>query len=151
MDPAPLSDPTRTLERIGSGYRFPLIGAPLTPVVGFLDSSSLWFKASEDAMASGRVEVERVFVGAGCNRIVNNVSWGPSDLVAFGAQTAVAIFCPKVSLSISIFFIVFLLFMNLCLFFWFWDTMIFVAECPDPNNAPGAQSGGELHVLASFV
>ncbi|KAM0953126.1 putative transcription factor WD40-like family [Dioscorea sansibarensis] len=46
-------------------------------------------------MASGRVEVERVFIGAGCNRIVNNVSWGPSGLVAFGAQSAVAIFCPK--------------------------------------------------------
>ncbi|KAF5188631.1 Elongator complex protein, partial [Thalictrum thalictroides] len=32
---------------------------------------------------------------AGCNRIVNNVSWGASGLVAFGAQNAVAIFCPK--------------------------------------------------------
>lgn len=41
------------------------------------------------------VEVETVFVGAGCNRIVNNVSWGASDLLAFGAQNAVAIFCPK--------------------------------------------------------
>ncbi|PIA63732.1 hypothetical protein AQUCO_00201226v1 [Aquilegia coerulea] len=40
-------------------------------------------------------EVKRVFIGAGCNRIVNNVSWGASGLVAFGAQNAVAIFCPK--------------------------------------------------------
>ncbi|KAL3830857.1 hypothetical protein ACJIZ3_019659 [Penstemon smallii] len=39
--------------------------------------------------------VERVFIGAGCNRIVNNVSWGACDLVSFGAQNAVAIFCPK--------------------------------------------------------
>lgn len=39
--------------------------------------------------------VERAFVGAGCNRIVNNVSWGLSGLVAFGAQHAVAIFCPQ--------------------------------------------------------
>lgn len=44
------------------------------------------------------VEVETVFVGAGCNRIVNNVSWGASDLLSFGAQNAVAIFCPKVVL-----------------------------------------------------
>ncbi|KAJ7943101.1 elongator complex protein 2 [Quillaja saponaria] len=36
-----------------------------------------------------------VFIGAGCNRIVNNVSWGACDLVSFGAQNAVAIFCPK--------------------------------------------------------
>ncbi|XP_059649673.1 elongator complex protein 2 [Cornus florida] len=43
----------------------------------------------------GRVEVERAFIGAGCNRVVNNVSWGACDLVAFGAQNAVAIFCPK--------------------------------------------------------
>ncbi|KAL8531749.1 hypothetical protein ACS0TY_008377 [Phlomoides rotata] len=41
------------------------------------------------------VEVERVFIGAGCNRIVNNVSWGACDLLSFGAQNAVAIFCPK--------------------------------------------------------
>lgn len=43
-----------------------------------------------------REEVKRVFIGAGCNRIVNNVSWGASNLVSFGAQNAVAIFCPKV-------------------------------------------------------
>ncbi|KAK6931542.1 WD40 repeat [Dillenia turbinata] len=43
----------------------------------------------------GSVGVERVFIGAGCNRIVNNVSWGACDLVAFGAQNAVSIFCPK--------------------------------------------------------
>ncbi|KAG6757723.1 hypothetical protein POTOM_038045 [Populus tomentosa] len=41
------------------------------------------------------VEVKSVFIGAGCNRVVNNVSWGASDLVSFGAQNAVAIFCPK--------------------------------------------------------
>lgn len=46
-------------------------------------------------MSNGGVEVERVFIGAGCNRIVNNVSWGASNLVSFGAQNAVAIFCPK--------------------------------------------------------
>ncbi|KAK8958452.1 Elongator complex protein 2 [Platanthera guangdongensis] len=43
----------------------------------------------------GNVEVERLFIGAGCNRVANNVSWGPSGLVAFGAQNAVAIFCPE--------------------------------------------------------
>ncbi|GLT69201.1 hypothetical protein SLA2020_413700 [Shorea laevis] len=43
----------------------------------------------------GGAEVRRVFIGAGCNRVVNNVSWGACDLVAFGAQNAVAIFCPK--------------------------------------------------------
>ncbi|KAL6514784.1 hypothetical protein OROGR_020363 [Orobanche gracilis] len=41
------------------------------------------------------VEVERVFIGAGCNRIVHDVSWGACDLLAFGVQNAVAIFCPK--------------------------------------------------------
>lgn len=45
--------------------------------------------------AANEVEVNRVFIGAGCNRIVNNVSWGACDLVSFGAQNAVAIFCPK--------------------------------------------------------
>ncbi|KAF7808839.1 elongator complex protein 2 [Senna tora] len=46
-------------------------------------------------MSSGGVEVKRVFIGAGCNRIVNNVSWGACGLVSFGAQNAVAIYCPK--------------------------------------------------------
>lgn len=41
------------------------------------------------------IEVDRVFIGAGCNRIVNTVAWGPSDLVAFGAHNAVAIFNPQ--------------------------------------------------------
>ncbi|KAM7274907.1 hypothetical protein ACFE04_016773 [Oxalis oulophora] len=41
------------------------------------------------------VEVQRVFIGAGCNRIVNNISWGACDLVSFGAQNALAIFSPK--------------------------------------------------------
>lgn len=45
------------------------------------------------------VEVNGLFIGAGCNRIVNNVSWGACDLVSFGAQNAVAIFCPKVSIA----------------------------------------------------
>lgn len=44
----------------------------------------------------GEVEVKRVFIGAGCNRVVNNVSWGACGLAAFGAQNAVAIFCPQV-------------------------------------------------------
>ncbi|KAF8407255.1 hypothetical protein HHK36_006382 [Tetracentron sinense] len=52
---------------------------------------------SDEAMNSGGggVEVERAFIGAGCNRIVNSVSFGACDLVAFGSQNAVAIFCPK--------------------------------------------------------
>jgi elongator complex protein 2 len=41
-------------------------------------------------------EAERVFIGAGCNRVVNNVSWGACGLVAFGAQNAVALFSPSV-------------------------------------------------------
>ncbi|GMN38645.1 hypothetical protein TIFTF001_007862 [Ficus carica] len=41
------------------------------------------------------VEVKRAFIGAGCNRIVNNVSFSASDLVALGSQNAVAIFSPK--------------------------------------------------------
>lgn len=48
---------------------------------------------------NGGMEVKKVFIGAGCNRVVNNVSWGACDLVAFGAQSAVAIFSPKVPLS----------------------------------------------------
>jgi hypothetical protein len=48
------------------------------------------------APADGDMTVERAFVGAGCNRVVNNVSWSPSGLVAFGAQNSVAIFCPQV-------------------------------------------------------
>lgn len=42
-----------------------------------------------------QVKVERVFIGAGCNRTINNVSWGACDLVSFGSQNAVAVFCPK--------------------------------------------------------
>lgn len=41
------------------------------------------------------MEVEREFIGSGCNRVVNNVSWGPSGLVAFGAHNAISIFCPQ--------------------------------------------------------
>ncbi|KAF8084367.1 hypothetical protein N665_0720s0002 [Sinapis alba] len=44
---------------------------------------------------NNEVEAKRVFIGAGCNRVVNNVSWGASGLVSFGAQNAVAIFSPK--------------------------------------------------------
>lgn len=44
----------------------------------------------------GGVEARRVFIGAGCNRVVNNVSWGACGLVAFGAQNAVALFSPQV-------------------------------------------------------
>ncbi|KAL0408903.1 UNVERIFIED_CONTAM: Elongator complex protein 2 [Sesamum radiatum] len=43
----------------------------------------------------GGMEVKTVFIGAGCNRIVNNASWGACDLLSFGAQNAVAIFCPE--------------------------------------------------------
>ncbi|XP_073301423.1 elongator complex protein 2-like isoform X3 [Primulina huaijiensis] len=50
-------------------------------------------------MASGggltQVGVHKVFTGAGCNRIVNNVSWGACNLVSFGPQNAVAIFSPE--------------------------------------------------------
>lgn len=42
------------------------------------------------------VDVKSVFIGAGCNRVVNNVSWGPSGLVSFGAQNGVALFHPQV-------------------------------------------------------
>jgi hypothetical protein len=42
------------------------------------------------------VEARRVFIGAGCNRVVNNVSWGACGLVAFGTQNAVALFSPLV-------------------------------------------------------
>lgn len=41
------------------------------------------------------VDVERVFIGGGCNRIVNNVSWGASGFISFGSQNAVSIFCPQ--------------------------------------------------------
>ncbi|KAM0015317.1 putative transcription factor WD40-like family [Helianthus debilis subsp. tardiflorus] len=41
------------------------------------------------------VDVNRVFIGAGCNRIVNNVSWGACGLISFGSQNAVSIFCPQ--------------------------------------------------------
>ncbi|KAJ3677550.1 hypothetical protein LUZ60_003274 [Juncus effusus] len=51
--------------------------------------------ANGDAGSGEQVAVERVFISAGCNRIVNNVSWSPSGLVSFGAQNAVAIFCPE--------------------------------------------------------
>ncbi|ONM02645.1 Elongator complex protein 2 [Zea mays] len=40
------------------------------------------------------VEARRVFIGAGCNRVVNNVSWGACGLVAFSTQNAVALFSP---------------------------------------------------------
>lgn len=42
------------------------------------------------------LEVEGLFIGAGCNRVVNNVSWGAGGLVAFGAQNAAALFSPEV-------------------------------------------------------
>ncbi|XP_076912812.1 elongator complex protein 2-like [Bidens hawaiensis] len=41
------------------------------------------------------VNVQRVFIGSGCNRIVNNVSWGACGLVSFGSQNAVSIFSPQ--------------------------------------------------------
>ncbi|CAI9296803.1 unnamed protein product [Lactuca saligna] len=44
---------------------------------------------------NGAVGVERVFIGGGCNRIVNNVSWGACGLVSFGSQNAVSIFSPQ--------------------------------------------------------
>lgn len=56
------------------------------------------------------VGAERVFIGAGCNRIVNNVSWGSCDLLSFGAQNAVAIFSPKV-------------------YFWFFQLLLLILYC----------------------
>ncbi|CAN8320958.1 unnamed protein product [Cochlearia groenlandica] len=47
------------------------------------------------------VEAKRVFIGAGCNRVVNNVSWGASGLVSFGSQNAVAVFSPKTAQIIT--------------------------------------------------
>nr|ATB19569.1 putative ATELP2 [Cupressus duclouxiana] len=41
------------------------------------------------------IDVHGIFIGAGCNRVVNTVAWGPSGLVAFGAHNAVAIFQPQ--------------------------------------------------------
>ncbi|GAV75750.1 WD40 domain-containing protein [Cephalotus follicularis] len=45
--------------------------------------------------SNSEVGVKGVFIGAGCNRTVNNVSWGACGFVSFGAQNGVAIFCPK--------------------------------------------------------
>ncbi|KAJ7954147.1 elongator complex protein 2-like [Quillaja saponaria] len=36
----------------------------------------------------GGVEAKIVFIGVGCNRNLNNVSWGACDLVSLGAQKA---------------------------------------------------------------
>lgn len=58
------------------------------------------------------VKIDRVLIGAGCNRIVNNVSWGACDLVSFGAQNAVAIFCPKVLFFCSSSLVLFTSFKN---------------------------------------
>ncbi|KAI3516715.1 hypothetical protein L1887_15692 [Cichorium endivia] len=44
---------------------------------------------------NGAVDVERLFIGGGCNRIVNNVSWGACGLISFGSQNAVSIFSPE--------------------------------------------------------
>ncbi|KAL4189160.1 hypothetical protein AMTRI_Chr08g205590 [Amborella trichopoda] len=52
-------------------------------------------KSVDELNKINHVEVECVFIGAGCNRLVNTVAWGACDLVAFGAQNAVAILCPK--------------------------------------------------------
>lgn len=60
-------------------------------------------EAATEMSTSGGVEVKRAFIGAGCNRIVNNVSWGASDFLAFGSQNAVVIFSPKVLLFFSFF------------------------------------------------
>lgn len=43
----------------------------------------------------GKLEVENIFISAGCNRVVNAAAWGPANLVAFGAHHAVAIFCAQ--------------------------------------------------------
>ncbi|EOA12411.1 hypothetical protein CARUB_v10027707mg [Capsella rubella] len=48
-----------------------------------------------------KVEAKRVFIGAECNRVVNNVSWGASGLVSFGAQNVFAVFSPKTAQIIT--------------------------------------------------
>ncbi|KAJ7525449.1 hypothetical protein O6H91_17G051700 [Diphasiastrum complanatum] len=49
----------------------------------------------KNVVSRERVEVEVGFIGVACNRIVNAASWGPCDLVAFGAHHTVAIFSPQ--------------------------------------------------------
>ena len=106
---------------------------------------------------NGGMEVKKVFIGAGCNRVVNNVSWGACDLVAFGAQNAVAIFSPKVPLSSSFHSInthlpiyhqtdLFLSFVFWAVFQFFF---YFFADCTDSDNSTGSQSLCELHPMAS--
>lgn len=90
-------------------YRF--AGAPHRQLSIFFPASSglnladlryiSTFSLSVTMSMNGGADVNRLFIGAGCNRIVNNVSWGACDLVAFGAQNAVAIFCPKVLPKLS--------------------------------------------------
>lgn len=52
-------------------------------------------EAMDELSSIKSIEVDREFIGAGCNRVVNTVAWGPSDLVAFGAHNAVTIFNPQ--------------------------------------------------------
>ncbi|GLJ29453.1 hypothetical protein SUGI_0580580 [Cryptomeria japonica] len=57
-----------------------------------------WFgskRVMDEDRSFNSIDVHRLFIGAGCNRIVNTVAWGPSGLVAFGAHNAVAIFQPQ--------------------------------------------------------
>jgi hypothetical protein len=86
------------------------------------------------------VEVKRVFIGAGCNRIVNNVSWGASGFVSFGASNAVAIFNPKVTPFHSSFIF------NFC--FLSLNSFFFPADCSNFDHSSWSQSCCQLHSLA---
>ena len=114
---------------------FPSLSSPLALPAKDSRRTILWecwsrsVKLQHKKMSSsggGGVEVKRVFIGTGCNRIVNNVSWGASDLVAFGSQNALVIFSPKVpffffffsSSSINYIFLLSFIFQTNCLFFW---------------------------------
>lgn len=95
-----------------------------------------------------KVEAKRVFIGAGCNRVVNNVSWGASGLVSFGAQNAVAIFAPKVSAPFI--FLRLNPFKNPKARFDFVSLFDFyVSDCPDSYHASRSQSFCELHSLVT--
>jgi elongator complex protein 2 len=68
-----------------------------------MSSAAVEHAGAHGGAGGGGVEVERVFIGAGCNRVVNNVSWGTCGLVAFGAQNAVTLFSPLVRLLLLAF------------------------------------------------
>lgn len=82
---------------LGRGRRRNILKSYLLLPVGLdaptLTSSSAALSETMSASDDGR-RVRRKFIGAGCNKIVNNLSWGASGLLAFGVQNGVAVFCP---------------------------------------------------------